>query len=126
MTLDNRRIALYSFIGLCLVIWYVLWRFFSSIAELVIPGEIILGVALTNYLGLLSAAITAVAGALVWRHEKANRFSGEVVVELKKVTWPNWKELRGSTLVVMIMTLIIAAILWVFDKIFDLAMRALL
>jgi preprotein translocase subunit SecE len=126
MAIDNQRIALYSFVGLGLVVWFVLWRLFGSIVELLFPGEIILGIPLENLLSLLAAGITALIGVLVWRNEQANRFSGEVIVELKKVSWPNWKELRGSTIVVGIMTLIVALILWIFDKIFDSAMKLLL
>jgi len=57
---------------------------------------------------------------------KTKKFVQDVQVELKKVTWPSWKELRGATLIVVVMTLIIAAILWIFDKIFDLAITVLL
>ncbi len=126
MTLDNRRITLYSFVAIGIIVWYVLWRVFDAVVELAIPGMFIGTIALSDFLGLAAAAVTAAAGVLVWRNEVANRFSGEVVVELKKVTWPGWKELRGSTLIVLIMTLIIAAILWAFDKVFDLAIRVLL
>ncbi len=126
MAIDNQRVALYSFVGLGLVVWFVLWRFFGSIMELLLPGEVVFGIPLENLLGLLAAGITALIGVLVWRNEQANRFSNEVIVELKKVSWPNWKELRGSTIVVGVMTLVVALVLWIFDKILDFAMKLLL
>jgi len=46
-----------------------------------------------------------------------------VVSELRKVTWPNWKEVRGTTLVVLGVTLAVAFILWFFDSIEDWVIR---
>jgi preprotein translocase subunit SecE len=34
---------------------------------------------------------------------------------LEKVTWPNWQQLQQSTMIVLIATLIITAIIWVLD-----------
>jgi preprotein translocase subunit SecE len=34
---------------------------------------------------------------------------------LEKVTWPNWQQLQQSTMIVLISTLIITAIIWVLD-----------
>ena len=38
--------------------------------------------------------------------EKIKRFFNEVVAEVKKVTWPNKKELLGATIVVIIAVLL--------------------
>ncbi len=34
---------------------------------------------------------------------------------LEKVTWPTWQQLQQSTMIVLIATLIITAIIWVMD-----------
>ena len=34
---------------------------------------------------------------------------------LEKVTWPNWQQLQQSTMIVLVSTLIITAIIWVLD-----------
>jgi preprotein translocase subunit SecE len=34
---------------------------------------------------------------------------------LEKVTWPSWTQLQQSTLIVLVATLIITAIVWVMD-----------
>ncbi len=39
-------------------------------------------------------------------------------VEMPKVSWPSRRELRDSTVVVIVMTLILAGIVYVFDKIY--------
>ena len=38
---------------------------------------------------------------------------------LKKVTWPSWKELQSSSIVVAISTVIIALIIYLMDKVFS-------
>jgi len=43
-------------------------------------------------------------------------FLVEVRAELKKVTWPTWIEVFSSTVVVIITTLIFAAMIGVWDK----------
>lgn len=44
-------------------------------------------------------------------------FLVEVRAELKKVTWPTWIEVFSSTVVVIITTLIFAALIGVWDKV---------
>ena len=44
----------------------------------------------------------------------------ESYVELvKKTTWPTWEKLQGSALLVMVTTVILAAVLWVIDFAFQ-------
>jgi preprotein translocase subunit SecE len=33
----------------------------------------------------------------------------------QKVTWPNWQQLQQSTMIVLVATIIITAIVWVLD-----------
>jgi preprotein translocase subunit SecE len=42
-------------------------------------------------------------------------FTTEVVDEIKKVTWPDWQQLKNSTFVVIVFVLIVSAIIWVMD-----------
>jgi preprotein translocase subunit SecE len=35
----------------------------------------------------------------------------------EKVTWPNWAQLQQSTMIVLVSTLVITAIIWVMDAI---------
>lgn len=52
-------------------------------------------------------------------------FLKEVRIEATKVSWPSRKELRDSTVVVIVMTMIMAAILFVLDQILNLGLRQL-
>lgn len=38
---------------------------------------------------------------------------------MNKVSWPSWKELQDSAIIVMIASLIIAAIVFAMDKVFS-------
>ena len=46
------------------------------------------------------------------------KFFKSVVVELKKVSWPNKKELTNYTFVVLVMSFITAVGIWIFDTLF--------
>jgi preprotein translocase subunit SecE len=61
--------------------------------------------------------------------ERAKAFLKDVRVELTKVTWPTWQELKGQTMVVLIAVLIISAFIGIVDRIlsglYGLLVRAL-
>jgi len=64
----------------------------------------------------LSAAVGALAiSAFMYKSDKYYYLANEVATELKKVTWPTAKEVRTSTFVVIVMTIISAIILGLFD-----------
>lgn len=60
-------------------------------------------------------AVAIITFFVLRRHQKANTFTNEVVVELSKVTWPPKKETLLSTVVVGVMVGICAVILFAFD-----------
>ena len=51
--------------------------------------------------------------------KKIRKFFEEVQFELKKVTWPTWDELRGSTYVVLSLSVLLAIFLFVVDLILN-------
>ena len=73
------------------------------------------------------ATVIAVAAGLVafivavitYRSKKIHTFVVEVCVELSKVTWPTRKETRSQTVVVLIVSVIAAVILGVYDAIWS-------
>ncbi len=46
---------------------------------------------------------------------RAREFSAEVVDEIKKVTWPDWPQLKNATLVIIVFVLIVSVIIWLMD-----------
>jgi preprotein translocase subunit SecE len=63
---------------------------------------------------------------ILWRHEKANTFMNEVMVELSRVTWPTQKETTSATFVVIIMVLISGAVLGFLDYVWTQLLRQIL
>ena len=58
--------------------------------------------------------------------DKISKFLKEVKVELKKVAWPTWPELKGSTGVVLFLVLVMVVIIGGFDRIFEMIVVKLL
>ncbi len=49
--------------------------------------------------------------------KRIKEFFDGVVFEMKKVSWPSWQELKGSTIVVLVLSLVLAIFLFVVDLI---------
>lgn len=52
------------------------------------------------------------------------RFWREVKAELRKVSWPDKKELSAYTGVVFISVLVVAVVIWAIDSVFTAALKA--
>jgi len=66
-------------------------------------------------LSLGAAVVATVIGIVMYRSDKYYGLANEVSSELKKVTWPSAKEVRSATLVVIVMAIVSALILGLFD-----------
>jgi preprotein translocase subunit SecE len=66
-------------------------------------------------LSLIAAVFTLVLATVLYRNDRVHGLANEVSVELKKVTWPSAKEVRAATIVVLVMALLSALILSLFD-----------
>jgi len=44
-------------------------------------------------------------------------FVEECWIELQKVTWPDWDQLRSATLVVILFTIAISIVIWMMDSV---------
>ena len=63
----------------------------------------------------IAAAVALVGGVAAYRNDRIYTLANEVALELKKVTWPTAKETRIATIVVIVMSVIAAVILGVYD-----------
>src|SRR5688572_17548879 len=79
-----------------------LWGYFATP-----PAEITVS--------LVSAAVALTVGVVTYRSDRIYTLANEVALELKKVTWPTAKEIRTATIVVIVMSVISAIILGLFD-----------
>ena len=57
--------------------------------------------------------------------DKIKTFYNEVRNEMRKVTWPSWREVRGTTTVVIITVFIFAAYFGIIDFIINKAVNAM-
>jgi preprotein translocase subunit SecE len=55
---------------------------------------------------------------------KIAKFLKEVNAELRKVTWPTKRELIGSTIVTVVVTLIVSIFIGIVDRLISLATRS--
>ncbi len=47
--------------------------------------------------------------------DRTRDFTAEVAAEIKKVTWPDWPQLKNWTLVVIVFVIIVSLIIWIMD-----------
>jgi len=59
--------------------------------------------------------VAFIAAVITYRSQKVHTFVVEVCVELSKVTWPTRKETWSQTIIVIVISIIAAIILGVFD-----------
>jgi preprotein translocase subunit SecE len=107
-TLGLTRWVQMAFVAFWLLLGWLLdkivtiaWDRFAEPQPLVVTGGSL----------LVSGAVTYA----LYRHERVNQVANEVVGELTKVTWPSRKETQVATVVVIVTSLIAAAIIGVFD-----------
>ncbi len=61
----------------------------------------------------------------VRRWKAITRYFREMKSELKKVTWPNRKQVIRNTLVVILVVLIVGVLIWIFDWLAAAVIKAL-
>ncbi|MDR0787757.1 MAG: preprotein translocase subunit SecE [Gemmatimonadota bacterium] len=52
-------------------------------------------------------------------------FIGDVQIELQKVTWPDWPQLKNSTYIILIFLVIVALLVFVMDFVLNNALELL-
>ncbi len=118
--MDVSRIVNLIYVGLALVAFVVFDKALNWLWE---------GVDALRHIGLIGDSITVstvIALALtvglmfyLYRNASAHSFLSEVVIELKKVTWPTWAETKRSTLIVIVFTVLLSMFLWGSDQIWS-------
>ena len=49
--------------------------------------------------------------------QRATKFLGDVRTEMSKVSWPSWPQLKGQTIIVIVVAIIFAVYIFVIDHI---------
>jgi len=68
---------------------------------------------------LLGYGIAAALAVLAWRSPRINAVSMQVAQELERVSWPNLRETRASTVAVVVFTFVAAFLLGIFDLVWS-------
>jgi preprotein translocase subunit SecE len=107
------------FYALCLIIAVVvfnkfvqqIWESFETLPDVSIVGNTI---TLTTILAFAMAA-----GLMFWLYNREDyrSYLAEVVIELKKVSWPSFEETKRSTLIVGAFTVVVSLYLFGMDTI---------
>ncbi len=114
-TLGVERWVQFSFMG-CAVFaaWFMiksgngLWTILADNVDAVPEPN-------ATIIAAVSGLIAAVGAIIAYRSDKLHGFVTEVCVELSKVTWPSRQETWSQTIVVLVVSVIAAVILGVFD-----------
>ena len=83
---------------------------FERLPDIGIVGNTI---TLTN---VIAVGLSAALMVYLWKREDYRTYLSEVILELKKVTWPTWDETKRGTLVVILFTVVLSAFLWGSDQ----------
>lgn len=51
--------------------------------------------------------------------EKITRFFQEIRIEMSKVSWPTRKELKGTTVIVIVITIVLSVFIFLTDKVLE-------
>lgn len=110
---DKKWIVL-SYLGATLLAAWVLDQTLRLVAgQLRIHNPMVMGVLPAS--AVISGVVMAIVAYFYFRQPKVNTFTGEVAQELRKVTWPPKNHAHRSTLVVIVLVIIMAVILGIFD-----------
>jgi len=120
--MSDRRVLGFCWFLAALFVWMVL----SDLTEWILTTPLEdTGLAGTSYFGgtvklyqLIGAGAAAIVAIFTWNHREAFGFCLEVVQETRKVVWPTKQETQDHTVVVVVTSIIIAAMLWGFDQVF--------
>lgn len=121
---DQRRWVIFAQFAIAASIWWSLAQALTLLYRAAsIPAFTPFGVADSHW-----AAFAIVGAAFIYtlRNPIAQEFADDVFVELRKVTWPSWKETRQSTFVVIVTVFIVGLILGGFDLIWAKLIRYIL
>jgi len=114
--MSNRRVLLFCWLALSVILWKVFadglgWGFgFAGVANPKFGAGL-------DAAGLIAVAVAAAIAVVLWKRKEVYDFCFETIDETRKVVWPNKKETRDNTIVVIITSVIMSLILGFFDLI---------
>ena len=118
--MDVSRLVNLIYVGIAILTFVItdkallwLWNGVDALRHVSIIGSY---VTLTT---LIALGLTVGLLFYLYRRKDIYGFLSEVVIELKKVTWPSWNETKRSTLIVIVFTVMLSVFLWGSDQIWS-------
>ena len=111
----SRWIGLATLVASFCLAWVGSYAIAAAFANFAEPGAnrpILLGVRMS---GIIAVGLGIVAAIVLQRHAKYQRYSAEVIEELRQCVFPDREETKSDSVVVIIFSVVIGGILWVFD-----------
>ncbi len=122
--MNNQRYILLALMMIAVVVGVTSSSIAGDVLARVDSGDPIkLGLAVSTWTGIVT---TAVLFAGLLRTPRVYIFADEVITELRRVTWPTQEETVRSSTVVVVFTVVLAAVLAVYDYIWLTITRAVL
>ena len=122
--MNNQRYILLSLMVIAAVIGVPSSSIAGDVLARVDSGDpVFIGLAASAWIGV---ATTVMLFAGLLRTPRVYVFTDEVVTELRRVTWPTQEETVRSSTVVVVFTVILAAVLAVYDYVWVTITRAVL
>lgn len=122
--MNNQRYILLALMMIAVVVGVTSSSIAGDVLARVDSGDPIkLGLAASTWTGI---ATTVVLFAGLLRTPRVYIFADEVITELRRVTWPTQEETVRSSTVVVVFTVVLAAVLAVYDYIWVTITRAVL
>ena len=107
-TLGLQRWVQFAYIAGALALFWLFDHLIVAIWEIFADSD--------GTLATAGAAILAIViSSALYKHPKVNKFSNEVAAELARVKWPTREETWKQTLIVLVVSVVAAIILGVFD-----------
>ncbi len=115
--MSNQKIILASFFSAALLAGYLAMQIVDSVLAMFEVGNPLAGTGL-EIPWLVGLLVGGIAFYVFYNREDINSWANIVVKEVRKITWPTYKEAKAATLVVIVLTGIVAVILGIFDWVF--------
>ncbi|AWV91116.1 preprotein translocase subunit SecE [Bradymonas sediminis] len=93
------------------LIW--LWESVDALRQVSIVGDAI------TLSTLIAIGLTVALVLYLYKRVDIRRYFSEVIIELQKVTWPNWSQTKRSTVITIVFTVVLSVFLWGSDQLWS-------
>jgi len=116
--MNLQRFVNIAYVLVGLLVWVISARFLGWFFDLVWANfdRPLIGTEFSRT-DLMGLVVGGAAGVALKMNESVNTWALEVANELRKVTWPTWAETKLSTVVVIVTSIVVSAILGLFDAV---------